>query len=292
MPSNSHLDEHTAPADMPEGTAAMVAHLAQQAAAPWQLEDGELYAVVNDGRLELLPTPKFTEASEVVPRRVERHVTVYDVPSLIAYLGATTDGEDGKPGFGSLYNEGLLEVWAGPEYIVAIIDGGDGWRRHRATLPITHSPEWREWAAINGKMLRQEELAQFVEDHLSNIAEPDGAALLDICQTLQAKTDVAFKSQTVLANSQRQFRYEETIDAKAGKKGNLTIPTELVLALRPYEGTEPVAVRARFRFQLRDGRLSLGVRLVEPGRVLEAAFDQVVAQVQADLPAPILRGEC
>ena len=187
----------------------------------------------------------------------------------------------------------MLEVWANRrDSIRAVLNGGHGWADHTVTLRLAQSTEWAEWAGVDGQMLRQDQFAEFVEDHLSTIAEPDGAQLLDICQTLQAKTDVAFKSQAILASGQRQFRYEETVDAKAGEKGNLTIPTELVLALRPYEGTEPVAVRARFRFQLRDGRLSLGVRLVEPGRVLEAAFDQVVAQVQADLPAPILRGQC
>lgn len=42
--------------------------------------------------------------------------------------------------------------------------------------------EWAEWAHVDGKLFEQVEFAQFIEDHISSIAAPDGGVLLDIVQ--------------------------------------------------------------------------------------------------------------
>ena len=280
-------------------TAMVVATLAQQAALPRVLEDGRLYAVLDaDGAIQLLETPGYLDrhADERAdtPRQIDRNVTVLDVDSLADYLAHSTydADEERTVGRGSLGNVGSLEVWADLDArtIKAIIDGGDGWRKHIATLQLKLSREWAEWSAIDGKLLDQRAFAQFIEDHLSTIASPDGARLLDICQTLQATTSTQFKQQAILANGQRQFRYEETVEAKAGHKGDLTIPGELILALRPFQGAGAVPIDARFRFQIRDGVLSLGIKLAEPDKALEDAFDTVVGDVQDRVPVRVNHG--
>ena len=45
-----------------------------------------------------------------------------------------------------------------------------------------------------------------------------------------------------------------------------------------------VGDQARFRYQVRGGDLAIGIKLVEPDRVLEQAFNAVVEQVQEGLP--------
>ena len=127
-------------------------------------------------------------------------------------------------------------------------------------------------------------------DHISSIGEPSGGILLDVVQTLTARTKVDFRSSTMLANGQRQFEFAETIEAKAGAKGTLAIPAELKLVLRPFQGSDPVVVTARFRYQISEGALALGVRLAEPQRVLEEAFDQIVAEVGVALPVRVNHG--
>ncbi|MEN0072108.1 MAG: DUF2303 family protein, partial [Propionicimonas sp.] len=122
------------------------------------------------------------------------------------------------------------------------------------------------------------------------IGEPDGAKLLDICQTLEATKGAQFKQQNILASGQRTFRYEETVEAKAGTKGDLTIPGELTLVLRPFQGSEPQLIKARFRFRPDAEGLRLGVKLAEPERVLEDAFNRVVTDVQAAVPVHINHG--
>lgn len=272
---------------------------AQEAVAPEELTDGSIYAVRDaDGGIVLLPTPTYLDDLErqrlkAAPARIKRSVTVRDADSLIAYLAANTDADDPADiGLEHLHGAGDLEIWADLDgrRIKAILDGGRGHRGHSATLELRHSREWEEWAGVDGKLVPQVAFAQFIEDHISSIGAPDGGTLLDVVQTLSAKTKVDFKSSSLLANGQRQFEFAETIEAKAGQKGTLAIPTELTLVLRPFQGSEPVALQARFRYRLDEGQLFLGVRLAEPDRALEAAFQQVVDEVQEAAPVRINHG--
>lgn len=297
MPNNQLIEIEELGSDA--SSAMVVAALAQQATAPVEVTDGKLYATLDAaGNVQIVPTPGYTDQHDDEradrPRQVKRTVTLLDVDSFTDYLARNTYLTDDKPHVGEdyLHGDGSLELWADIDgrRILAILDGSDGWRHHQATLKLNLSREWAEWVGIDGKMLDQRQFAEFIEDHLSTIGEPAGGTLLDICQTLEAKTNVNFKSQQVLANGQRQFVYEETVEAKAGQKGSLSIPTELTLVLRPFQGSTFVPVTARFRFSLNEGRLRLGVKLAEPDRVLEEAFDVIVADVQQMVPVRVNHG--
>ena len=279
-----------------DATPALLVHTAQQAVLPRRLDDG-IYAILDaDGAVQIVETPghqavreqDWAERYADRPRVIKRNVTVFDVASFLDYLDRHQGGIEG----GYLLGTGSLEVWADIDQrtITATLDGIDGWRRNSATLRLSLSREWVEWAGIDGKMLGQVEMAEFIESHLSTIAFPDGASLLDVCQTLQVHTSAQFKQSNILATGQRVFRFEEQLEAKAGQKGDLTIPGELTLALRPFQGSDPVSVVARFRFQVREGVLRLGIKLAEPDKALEDAFDGVVAEVQAGVPVHINHG--
>ena len=275
-------------------TAMVVASLAQQATGAQTLTDGDIYAILNpEGGIELLETPAAKQGREDAladgPRRIERTAVVRDVTSLLDVIQAASNSVGDYELSGS---QGTLEVWADLDRrtITAIHDGLDGWRGHVTRLELWHSTEWFDWTKIDGQMLDQVEFAEFIEDHLSTIGEPDGAILLDICQTLQAHTGVAFKQQSILANGQRAFRWEEITEAQAGQKGDLKIPGELRLVLRPFQGSEPRLVTARFRFRPQRDGLKLGVRLVERERALEAAFAAIVEEVDANIPVAVRYG--
>lgn len=286
--------------DTDADTGLLIATLAQQATNAQQLNEGVHAVLQADGSITIVETPgyaqqrekEWADANAETPTLLTKSATVVDVTSFLAFLAAHTAAGDGEVGEGSLFSLGGLEVWADIDNatVLGVIDGVDGWRRQQVTLRLRKSREWGEWMGVDGKLFTQHEFAEFIEDHLSTIAEPDGAKLLDICQTLQATKGVNFKSQTILASGQRQLRYEETVEAKAGQKGDLMIPDTLTLVVRPFQGSDPVAITARFRFRLNDGALRLGVKLAEPERVLEEAFDRIVADVANGVPVPVLFG--
>ena len=275
---------------------------AQQAVLPRKLDEG-VYAILDaEGGIQIRETEGYAQRRAFDwdrshadrPQFIHRNPTLLNVDSLIDYLRrntastAATEVDDAE----FAHAAGELELWADIDNrtIHGILDGHDGLWKHTATLMLKVSREWAEWTQVDGKMYAQAEFAQFVEDHISTIASPDGGMLVDICETLTGKTDVAWKSQSLGANGQRQFVYEEKIEGQAGPKGNLVIPTELTLVLRPFQGSEAIAVTARFRYRLRDGLLSIGVKLAEPERVLEEAFNAIVEEVQDRVPVHVNHG--
>lgn len=77
-----------------------------------------------------------------------------------------------------------------------------------------------------------------------------------------------------------QFEFSETVAAKAGQKGSVTIPKQLKLALRPYIGGPRVWVIAHFRYRLSGGNLRLGFALERPENILETAFADIVSEIR------------
>lgn len=280
---------------------ALLAVTAQQAVMPREINEG-VFAILNaDGGVEIVETPGYKRQREHnwhrahdadTPEFIHRQVTVLDSDSLVNYLVRNTDSDELSVAQDYRHGAGELELWADIDRrtIKAILDGENGLRKHTATLQLKTSREWDEWAAIDGKLFKQAEFAQFLEDHISTIADPDGGTLLDVAQTLQATTSTVFKQQAILANGQRQFRWEETVDARAGQSGDLKIPSELTLVLRPFQGGGQTAIQARFRFQIREGVLSLGIKLAEPDRSLEASFQDVIDELQGQVPVRINHG--
>jgi len=156
----------------------------------------------------------------------------------------TVDDADSFIGYMAKHAEPRSELWASPTEgtITAVIDAPGGGKDegdrggHRATLQLTFTDDWKDWAGVSGKMLTQVELAEFIESHLATFVTPAGAVMLELAQSFQATSRVNFQSSRRLANGEAELEYTEVIDAKAGRKGSIPIPVTLELALRPFEG--------------------------------------------------------
>ncbi len=281
---------------------ALLTVTAQQAVLPRELNEG-IYAILDkNGAVKVIETPGYKQQREFdwaqarsdKPEFVRREVTLLDVDSFIDYLRENTKSDEPASVNSDEYAHGTggLELWGSVDdrRILAILDGFGGLRKHTATLSVKTSREWDEWKFIDGKLFDQAEFAGFIQDHISTIGAPDGGLLVDICETLTGTVGVQWKSGQLDASGQRKFQYEETIDGKAGAKGDLAIPTELTLVLRPFQGSDPIAVTARFRFRINSGFVQMGVKLVEPERILEKAFDAIVSEVQDRVPVHVRIG--
>ncbi|MES2156125.1 MAG: DUF2303 family protein, partial [bacterium] len=208
------------------------------------------------------------------PLRKKGSVRLHDSQSLVAY---TTD-----------HMTAATHIYADVDEatFVSVLDDhgsvdGPGWAQHRATLVLHRTPEWQHWLSHDGQYLAQTAFAEHVEDGLSEIVSPPAADLLEIAQSFRATTNVEFKTDKRLASGQHQLTYVETIDAKAGARGDLSVPESLVLSIAPYEGMEPAEVKARVRFRLKDGHLSIGYKIDHPDRVERAAFAVVAGHIQS-----------
>lgn len=164
------------------------------------------------------------------------------------------------------------------------------WGDHRVRLELRETDAWKQWAALDGKLIGQEQFAEFIEDHLPEILEPAAAEMLEIAQSIQGTVKAEFASGTRLATGQRQLQYTETVAAKAGQKGNLVIPEVFTVGLVPFEGSDGYRLTARLRYRINGNQLTIGYKLDRPADVRRKAFDDIVATIDEQIEQPILNG--
>lgn len=155
------------------------------------------------------------------------------------------------------------------------------WVGHKATCELETTQPWDEWVEKHDKPMNQADFAQFLEDHLPEIASPDGALLVEIARTFEAKKNVSFKSHVRATDGSVNFAYEEDVQGTA-KASQVKIPTSFTLVLTPYYGSKQAQLEARLRYRIGSGgALALTFQLIRHEDVLEAAFLDVVEAVKA-----------
>lgn len=260
------------------GDAQAIIEQVQATSAPRELEAGRIYLVTDEQGEQRIAD---TEAYGDRPFNYARTVAVHDTEGLIAYITTHQQHQDG------------VEVWISPGVngqsptVTAVLDS-NGWGHHKANLLFDKTPDWTAWLGINGEQMNQEKFSEFVENHVDDIVVPAGATMLELAQSIRARSKSTFKSDKRLANGQTQFEYTENVDASAGTAGQLVIPDELTLALQPFQGSKVYKVTAKFRYRIQGGGLSLGVKLLNPERIIQAVLEDVVDALQEGLPEALI----
>jgi uncharacterized protein YfdQ (DUF2303 family) len=235
-------------------------------------------AIHSDGTttpFALLPAGFSTESLENfldAPRRIRQAVTLADAESFNAYLNE--------------FKTENTRIFADrrASTLTAVIDyhGGEdspSWCSHRAVLILEKSPEWNAWLGKNGQQLSQTAFAEFLEDNVGDIAEPDNATILEAARSLEAKKTVHFKSGVNLDNGAVQFTYAEDVNGTTSKAA-IKVPTRFVLGLSPYAGGQPIKVAARLRYRITNDVLTFTYLIERPHKILEFAFDAVLESVE------------
>lgn len=278
---------------VPDTDAAAIIEAATRAADPKPLDDGgRLWSIVTPGGDQhVIDVEHHLENYRLNPRRKAGTFLVHDTDSFVNYLAKHTQPE--------------TEVWADVlrSRVVGVINahegtnapvGGDGplagWGDHEVVFAVQHTDAWKAWTAYDGKLLSQAEFAEHIEARSIDIVKPTAADMLELAETFQANIGVNFESSQLLSTGERQFQFRETVDAKAGRKGQLSIPKQITLGLVPFEGAEAYKVTARFRYRITDGVLRLGYVLERPQDVVREAFGQVVEAISQQVEAPVFRG--
>lgn len=258
-----------------------IAALAQQAVAPKEVEAGGIYLVATasgDVRKFDLTGPEHTGTLA----RKTGTTTVRDAASFLTYYAK--------------HHDDATEVYSDVEAlsVTAVLDahatdeprfGG-----HRLVLGLRRTKAWQQWLALDGKFVDQDTFANFLEDQLPYLVDPDAATMLEIAQSIKATTKAEFQSSSRLQSGERKFAYVEDTKGSAGAKGDLAIPETFKIAVPPFEGADAYSMTARFKYRLGGGNLSLGFKLEQPEERAKAAFADVLGAIAADIDTPVLNG--
>lgn len=260
-------------------------------AEPHEITDGLHTIVVPAGAsVKEIDVKAFEDKYAEHPRRKTGTVLIQSADSFIAYLtkhGLTNSEVWADPARKKLV--GVINAHAGSD--TTLDEGMAGHGDHRVSLELIHSPEWTAWVGKDKTWMDQATFAEHLEDNAADVVIPDAATMLEIAQSFHATTGVTFKSAERLHSGEAALHYEETTSARAGEKGDLEIPTQFVLNIKPYAGQDDIAeITARFRYRIRSGQLSLSYALVRPEDHAREVFDGIVVAVDGAVTQPVYTG--
>jgi uncharacterized protein YfdQ (DUF2303 family) len=220
------------------------------------------------------------EKTQPAPRRSTGTVVLKDVASFVLFFNEQKGnftpriyGSVNPPKFTAVFNDDASHA--------------AGWGDYKAQYSCPYSIEWQTWQSKNKQPMNQADFAQFIEDNLPDIL--DGATLLEVSRSLEAKKKVNFASAIRLSDGQNQFTYEEQVEGTANK-GQLKIPETFDLGIPVFEGGPLYKVSARLRYRITEGKLGLWYDLERPHKILEDAVKQVWADISTGTTVTIFNG--
>ncbi|MBY0423055.1 MAG: YfdQ family protein [Parvularculaceae bacterium] len=161
-----------------------------------------------------------------------------------------------------------------------------GARRHKATLKLRESEEFRRWDAFEGALHAQAEFADFLEENASDIGEPDPATMIELAREFSATVGAKFDGKVDLSSGDRRFRYEtETRVAET-----IRVPRGFVVQIPIWAGEDAEPLQAAFRYRVSAGGLSLGFEWRRVGYRRLARFRLIAFAVAEATGAPVFMG--
>jgi len=272
---------------------AAIAELARDAAGAEDLELGKYHIVPTEGGVVQIDLTG--DQWRDYPKRKRGTVQVANVAAFAHYYGRHAD-ED---------SEVFADLKAGT--VTAILDahhnqhgdqmedGGARWQQHRLVLTLEKTPAWQTWMTRNRQMMAQEDFAEFLEEHATDV-HPEGPVsagdLLDIAQFFAAHTELQFTSGKRLHDGQTQLQYTEQTTTTGRGGGNLEVPAVFDLAIAPYEDCPgpKLTVRLRYRLNKQTGAVTFGYFLDNPERRAQDAVREIAGKIAADLGVTVMHG--
>lgn len=231
---------------------------------------------------KMLPVPTRKSGTTLLNDKESFVLVVNDQKTDATRLFSTTN----PPTFTAVFNHVAAEA---------------GWCDHQAKYNAPLAVEWVTWNDIDGKAMTQVDVAQFLEANLVDVTliapnptegekgSPDGATLLEMCRTLEAKKKVDFKSSVRLADGSTQFTYNEDVQGSA-MAGTIQIPEQFSIGIPVFENGDKWRVDVRLRYRINDGQLRMWFDLIRPHKVIEVAVKELREKIATETGLKVLNG--
>ncbi len=160
------------------------------------------------------------------------------------------------------------------------------WGDHGAIYACPLSRAWRLWVGGNGRVMSQDDFADFVEANVADLAGPDPADPLDSApypaRLIEVARNLKVHSKSVFERNYNATTGEYLLTAKLENESQSTkIPSGFFIGIPVFEAGAKYRIEARLRFQLKDGRPSFSYVLVQPEATMAHAFGEIRDQVTA-----------
>lgn len=177
--------------------------------------------------------------------------------------------------------------------------------KHRIHYEFPLSDSWKAWIAINGQPLEQLKFAEFIEDHIADLASPDTMEeedwrhkfsfrvafpneLVSLSRGLQVASEMKVKNVVSLQSGAAQINFEEEHKDVNGNK--LDVPGMFILSVPPFFRGEPTRIPVRLRYRLASGKLFWICQLYRPDVHITEQVVRDMERAGADTGLPYFQG--
>lgn len=186
--------------------------------------------------------------------------------------------------------------------------GGPRFGDHRAIYAFPFSEEWKAWNLQNAKPMTQELFAMFLEDHIADVASPNGAPselsafffeklgvdfatparLIELSRGLTVHVGQKVRNAKNLASGEAQLQFVEEHQDAAG--GELKVPGAFLLAIPVFQFDAPYHVAVRLRYRVAGGNIVWLFELHRADRIFDHAFKEACDKAKKDTGLPLFIG--
>lgn len=278
-----------------------------------QLHGAQLLGVEAEGRTAsvlLLPTgigahsiKKFLDEYRQFPERRTGRAIVEDIPSFVLHVNRFKDADSVLFAVEDSKSPRLLAVL---DYHRAGSESSPRWGQHRTVYRFPVSEQWQTWAG-GPKQFSQAEFAQFLEDHILDVAEPSVAGesakafcaqlgisfagsqkLMELSRGISVRENSRVVQAVNLATGEGRIEFASEHQDEAGKP--LSVPGGFLLAIPVFESGDLYQVPVRLRYRLRSGSLTWTIEAQRTDLVFEDAFHGACQKAAAETELPLIYG--
>lgn len=153
------------------------------------------------------------------------------------------------------------------------------WGSHRATFAPKVSLEWNAWTRIHKQPLNQVELAQFIEEMLDSIVDPEPNTMLKAALDFQSNESLVLGSTTNLDDGSTKFNF-----TKDNVNKSVTFPHRIKIAIPLHENEIRETLEGRIRYRTNsEGVLTFVFSFVRDPRAIQRdALIMLADKIRAD----------
>lgn len=178
--------------------------------------------------------------------------------------------------------------------------------KHRIHYEFPLSEEWDAWMRLDGQQMDQKAFAEWIEEHLPELAAPTGPEVEELEKTfnmavatpnkmvmlsrgLQVNVESRVKISTTLQSGEGEILFEEEHRDAAGNK--LSVPGLFILAIPPFFMGEPVRMPVRLRYRVISGQVRWTFKIFRPDVYITSQIEEDLATAAQKTGLPHFRGK-
>lgn len=179
--------------------------------------------------------------------------------------------------------------------------------KHRVSYAFPLSPEWLAWRKVAGEPLSQTAFAEWMEDHIHELAEPTDderalyeemigakfgtpADVLKLARGISIHVDSKVSSVVVLSSGEGQISFEEAHEAKGSDGKPLKVPGLIMLRIPLFFGGAEVRIPLRLRYRKGGSSIVWSMLLFRAENFVHDALLDDVGRVEQETGLPVYEG--